>query len=93
MLSTVCFSTKAIVGGGEPAAPDGGVWYASLPALPSGCYRIVANGEIRGDRMALSNGFSLPLSDAWDDPDRRFVSSPVRGFCLDDEGAAMRPYS
>jgi hypothetical protein len=82
-----------IVGEGRPAAPDGGVWYAAVAALPSGCFDLPANGEVRDDRMALSEGFSLPLSDEWDETETTFVNTPVVGFCLDDSGAVVRPYS
>lgn len=82
-----------IVGEGRPAAPDGGVWYAAVPVLPSGCFDLAANGEIRGDRMALSLGFSLPLSDDWDETETTFVELPPVGFCLDESGAVVRPYS
>jgi len=82
-----------IVGEGRPAAPDGGVWYAAVRALPSGCFRLSANGEVRGDRMAFSLGFSLPLSDDWDETETTFVELPPVGFCLDDSGAVVRPYS
>jgi hypothetical protein len=43
--------------------------------------------------MALSEGFSLALSDEWDQPETTFVQSPVVGFCLDDSGTVVRPYS
>lgn len=82
-----------IVGEGGPAAPDGGVWYAAVRALPSGCFDLPANGEVRGDRMALSLGFSLPLDDEWDETETTFVETPVVGFCLDDSGTVVRPYS
>lgn len=82
-----------IVGEGRPAAPDGGVWYAAVHALPSGCFDLAANGEVRGDRMALSLGFSLPLGDDWDEAETNFVESPPVGFCLDGSGAVVRPYS
>lgn len=82
-----------IVGGGRPADSDGGVWYASVRALPSGCFDLPANGEVRGDRMALSLGFSLPLSEDWVEAETTFVESPPVGFCLDDSGAVVRPYS
>lgn len=82
-----------IVGHGGPDAPDRSVWYAAVRSWGPDCFRIVANGEIRGGRMALSEGFSLPLSDRWDETETSFVSSPVRGFCLDDFGAVVRPYS
>jgi hypothetical protein len=60
---------------------------------PPECFYIPANGEVRGERMALSEGFSLPLSDHWDEPETTFVQSPVVGFCLDDSGTVVRPYS
>jgi hypothetical protein len=83
-----------IIGQGGPAAPDGGVWYAAVPLRPSGCFILSrANGEIRGDRLALSLGFSLPLSDQWDESETTFVQSPPVGFCLDDAGTVVRPYS
>jgi hypothetical protein len=83
-----------IVGEGGPAAPDGGVWYAAVPMRPSGCFVLSrANGEVRGDRMALSEGFSLPLSDEWTEAETSFVQSPPVGFCLDESGAVVRPYS
>jgi hypothetical protein len=82
-----------IVGEGRPADPDGGVWYAAVRAFPSGCFDLPGNGEVRGDRMALSLGFSLPLSDDWDETETTFVESPSVGFCLDESGAVVRPYS
>lgn len=82
-----------IMGEGSPAAPEGGVWYAAVRALPSGCFDLPANGEVRGDRMALSLGFSLPLNDEWDETTETFVETPVVGFCLDAEGTVVRPYS
>jgi hypothetical protein len=83
-----------ILGEGMPAAPDGGVWYAAVPSRPSGCFVLSrANGEVRGDRLALSLGFSLPLSDEWSEAETTFVQSPPVGFCLDDSGAVVRPYT
>ena len=82
-----------VVGEGRPPAPDGGVWYAAVPSWPSGCFYLDANGEVRGDRMALSLGFSLPLSDAWSETETTFVQSPVVGFCLDRTGAVVGTYS
>ena len=82
-----------IMGEGRPAAPDGGVWYAAVPLWPQGCFYLESNGEIRGDRMALSLGFTLPLSDEWDEAEAWFVEYPTIGFCLDDSGAVVRPYS
>lgn len=81
-----------ITGSGREANPDGGPWYASIPRSGSGCFLIAANGEVRGDRLALSLGFSVPLSDRWDETETRFVESPSVGFCLDAEGRAVRPY-
>ena len=81
-----------IVGQGGSAAPDGGVWYAAVHSWSPDCFRIVANGEVRGEWMALSEGFSLRLSDDWDEPETTFVGSPIRGFCLDDSGAVVQPY-
>ena len=80
-----------IVGEGRPANPDGGVWYAAVRAQPSGCFRIAANGEVRGDRLALSEGFSLPLSEAWAESETSFVEDALAGFCLDESGAVVRP--
>jgi hypothetical protein len=82
-----------IVGDGRPAAPDGGVWYAAVPSWPSGCFYLDANGQVRSDRMALSLGFSLPLSDEWEEAETTFVQSPVVGFCLDNAGAVVGTYS
>lgn len=80
-----------IVGMGGPAGSDDGVWYASLRPGPSGCYWIAANGEVRGQRMALSDGFSLPLSDQWDESETVFINSPTVEFCVDASGAVVRP--
>ena len=80
-----------IVGEGGPAESTEGVWYAALRALPSGCFDLPVNGEVRGERMALSVGFSLPLSDTWSETETRFVNSPPVGFCLDESGAVVRP--
>lgn len=82
-----------ITGGGKPAAPGGGVWYAAVPRWSSDCLYLAANGEVRGDRMALSLGFSLPLSNQWSEAETIFVETPSVGFCLDDAGAVVRPYS
>lgn len=82
-----------MVGEGGPAESAGGVWYAAVRAYPSGCFYIDANGEVQGDRLALSEGFGLPLSPDWNETETRFVKSPPVGFCLDDSGAVVRPYS
>jgi hypothetical protein len=82
-----------ITGEGGPAAPDRGLWYAAVPRWPSGCLYLESNGVVRGDRMALSLGFSLPLDDGWDEAETTFVETPVVGFCLDDSGTVVRPYS
>lgn len=79
-----------IVGRGGPAGSDEAVWYASLQSGPSGCYWIAANGEVRGQRMALSEGFSLPLSDDWAEAETVFINSPTVEFCLDASGAVVR---
>lgn len=79
-----------ILGQGGPRAPDGGVWYAAVRALPSECFDLPANGVVRGDRMALSLGFSLELNDEWDEAETTFVETPVVGFCLDDSGTVVR---
>jgi hypothetical protein len=42
--------------------------------------------------MALSDGFSLPLSEDWSETETTFVNSPPVAFCLDDSGAVVRPY-
>ena len=80
-----------IVGMGGPAESDDAVWYASLRSGPSGCYWIAANGEVRGQRMALSEGFSLPLSDQWGEAETVFINSPTIEFCIDASGAVVRP--
>lgn len=55
------------------------------------CYQLLANGEVRGDRMALSTGFSLPLADPnhelWQQGE--FVDYPMRHFCLDEAGQVL----
>lgn len=55
------------------------------------CYLLSANGEVRGERMALSTGFSLPLADPnhpmWDQGE--FVDEPMRHFCLDAAGHVL----
>lgn len=84
-------SALLIVGTGGPAGSDDGVWYASLRSEPSGCYWIAANGEVRGQRMALSEGFSLPLSDEWGEAETVFINSPTVEFCVDASGAVVRP--
>lgn len=84
-------SALLIVGTGGPAESDDGVWYASLRSGPSGCYWIAANGEVRGQRLALSAGFSLPLSDQWDEAETVFINSPTVEFCVDASGAVVRP--
>lgn len=81
-----------IAGHGGPADKQGAGWYASVPARSPDCYFVSVNGEVRGDRLALSLGFSVPLSARWDETETRFVESPSVGFCLDEEGRAVRPY-
>ncbi|MGH2385048.1 MAG: hypothetical protein ACRDGB_08380 [Candidatus Limnocylindria bacterium] len=76
---------------GEEPLPDGegGPWIVGVRGYPNGCYLITANGEIRGDRMALSLGFSLPLADDFDTEGRSgrtFVDAPTNSFCLDADG-------
>lgn len=78
-----------IVGEGRPPADDGDQWFASIRASPSGCFPIAANGEVRGDRLVLSEGFSVALSEEWDETEARFVDSPPVGFCLNSSGEAV----
>ena len=77
---------------GEDGIPgrSEGPWYAAVSRLSSGCYDVPVNGEVRGDRMALSYGFSLPLSDEWSETETEFIQSPPVGFCLDESGAVTR---
>ena len=82
-----------IVGEGGPGPLAGDWWYSSLRRWPSGCFEIASNGEVRGERLALSEGFSVPLSDEWNETEVRFVDSPAVGFCLDSSGEAVRTYS
>ncbi|HEX2766000.1 MAG TPA: hypothetical protein VHR55_05150 [Candidatus Limnocylindria bacterium] len=55
------------------------------------CYRLLANGEVRGDRMALSVGFSLPIADPSDNrwQQGEFIDYPMRDFCLDEAGRVL----
>jgi hypothetical protein len=43
--------------------------------------------------MAVSEGFSLPLSDDWSEAETSFEQSPPVGFCLDTPARSLRPYS
>jgi hypothetical protein len=81
-----------IVGTGGPAESSSGVWFAAVRAYSSGCFELTANGEVRGDRMATSFGFSLPLSEDWSETDRSFVNLPPVGFCLDESGEVVGTY-
>jgi hypothetical protein len=49
-----------IVGEGGPPAPDGGVWYAAVAQLPSGCFDLPANGEVRGTEWHCRRGSACP---------------------------------
>jgi hypothetical protein len=82
-----------IAGQGGPRASDGRTWYVGVSARPSGCFYLNANGEVRGERMAFSYGFSLPLSDEWSEQETIFIDSPSVGFCLNENGEVDSPYS
>ena len=75
-----------------PANSDTDTWFASFSEQGSGCYELPANGEVRGDRLATSLGFSVPLSDEWNETAHVFVDSPAVGFCLNESGQAWRAY-
>jgi hypothetical protein len=79
-----------LFGSGGPATSDTDTWFAVLSQYGSGCYELPANGEVRGDRLATSLGFSVPLSDEWNETEDRFVDSPAVGFCQNDQGEAWR---
>jgi hypothetical protein len=76
------YGTDPVEGGDAP-------WMIMVPpcARPA-CFRLDANGEIRGDRMALSTGFSLPLADPDDEQweQGEFIDYPMRDFYLDEAG-------
>jgi len=77
------------------AGDNDGPWFAAIRSLPSGCYRVPVNGEVRDDRLALSLGFSVPLSEEWpeNETETRFVNSPPVGFCLNEAGEADGTYA
>jgi len=88
------YGTEPIEGGDAP-------WmilvYPSVTTVGEGtdarpaCYLLQANGEVRGDRMALSTGFSLPLADPSDNTWQQgeFIDYPMRDFCLDEAGRVL----
>lgn len=67
------------------------VWYTGVAPASPGCFDLNANGEVRDGRMALSHGFSLPLSEEWDETETEFVSTPALGFCLNAQGEVVAP--
>ncbi len=80
-----------IAGHGGPKVADDDVWYSGVPPASSGCFDLSANGEVRDGRMALSHGFSLPLSEDWEETETEFLSTPARGFCLNAQGEVVSP--
>jgi hypothetical protein len=81
-----------LIGTGGPAKSDSDTWLAVFSEQGAGCYRLPANGEVRGKWLATSLGFAVLLSDEWDETERRFFNSPEVGFCLNEEGEAWRAY-
>lgn len=81
-----------IFGTGGPAESESDTWYAVFTERGSDCYDMPANGEVRGDRLATSLGFSVSLSTRWSEPEDVFINSPPVGFCLDESGEATSAY-
>ena len=81
-----------IVGEGGPKGAEGQTWYVGVfPAGPD-CFDLSANGVVRGERLATSYGFSLPLSAQWDETETRFIKVPAVGFCLNERGEVVSAY-
>ena len=81
-----------VFGTGGPAVSESNTWYAVFSERGSGCYEMPANGEVRGERLATSLGFSVPLSAEWTESEDVFVNSPQVGFCLNESGEATSAY-
>lgn len=88
------YGTEPIEGGDAPwmiiLAPSTSTVGEGSDARPA-CYFLQANGEVRGDRLAFSTGFSLPLVDPTDDQWQQgeFIEYPMRDFCLDEVGRVL----
>jgi hypothetical protein len=81
---------RLLIYGDEPRPNGPSPWFAAVRGDPSGCFRVPVNGEIRDNRLALSLGFSVALSEDWDEAGESFVEAPPVGFCLNERGEAVR---
>lgn len=81
-----------IAGEGGPKASEGQMWYAGVSQWGEGCFQLSANGVVRGERLATSYGFSIPLSGQWNEAETRFIDVPAVGFCLNERGEVVSAY-